>query len=133
MRAQKAVARYETLLRQSRAMMQYPQMVAQKAYNQQIQYQEQLPQQYEQPQPVQQVQVQYPQQMPSQEYIPEPQKRPIATVFKSSGGSPYPPVNPQQLQPSNQTIPQGYVETTDLMTGRRYMKPVPRKEAWISR
>jgi hypothetical protein len=139
MRAQKAVARYETLLRQSRAMQNYPQMVAGRIL---LPQEVPIPQEM-QPQIQQQVEnVQYPQHQTQyeqyqypiqpQQYTPEPQKRPIATVFKSSGGSPYPPVNPQPLQPSNQTIPQGYVEATDLMTGRRYIKPLPRKEAWIS-
>jgi len=132
MRAQKAVARYETLLRQSRAMQYYPQMVA---------GQVPLPQQVPVPQEMQaQVQVpmetqqypQYQQQMYQPQIMPEPQKRAIVPVFKQGEGKPYPPVSSQPLQPSNQTIPQGYVEATDLMTGRRYMKPLPRKEAWIS-
>ena len=56
--------------------------------------------------------------------------RPVVPVFKSSGGQAYPPVNRVPLAPSSQTIPQGYTEVVDLMTSRRYLKPVPKKEAW---
>lgn len=60
----------------------------------------------------------------------EPQKRPIATVFKGSGGSPYPPVSSQSLQNTRQTIPYGYVESVDAFTGRRFMKRLPPTERW---
>lgn len=141
-RALKRMARDQQMYAQVRAMQQYPKMVAQRAYNQQIQAQQQVieqqqPQQYEQPaqqyeQPQPQYQQpqqypQYPQQMPQQ-----PQQRVIGTIFKSAGGSPYPPVNRQPLQATNQTIPQGFVEVVDSFTGRRYYKPLPRKESWIS-
>jgi len=134
-RALKRMARDQQMMAQMRAMQQYPQMVAQRAYNQQMQQQQQVieqqPQyrqplpQYQQPQPVYQ-QPYHTQQMPQQ-----PQQRAIGTVFRSSGGSPYPPVDRRPLQATNQTIPQGYVESVDVMTGRRYLKPVPRAEAWI--
>ena len=75
----------------------------------------------------QQVQYQY----PTQEMPQEEQKRPIATVFKSSGGSPYPPVESQPLTPTRETVPQGYVETVDSFTGRRFIKQLPRKENWM--
>jgi hypothetical protein len=64
------------------------------------------------------------------EYLQEPQKPPVARVFKSYGGSPYQPVDRRSLTPSNQTIQQGYVETTDAFTGRRYMKQLPKPERW---
>lgn len=64
------------------------------------------------------------------EYLQEPQKRPIATVFRSSGGSPYPPVNNQPLQSTRQTIPYGYVESVDSFTGRRFLKKLPPVERW---
>lgn len=73
---------------------------------------------------------QYPQQQYPQQYPQESQKRPIATVFKGSGGKPYPAVESQPLAPSRQTVPYGYVETVDAFTGRRFLKPLPRSERW---
>jgi hypothetical protein len=91
------------------------------------------PEQYPEPQPQypQNQPQQYPQQYPQQQYPPQPQQRPIATVFKSSGGSPYPPVNRQSLASPRQTIPMGYVEAVDSFTGRRYLKALPKKEGWV--
>ena len=68
-------------------------------------------------------------QIPNQ-YSQQSQQRPIRTVFKSSGGSPYPPVNNRSLAPTNQTIPYGYVESVDTMTGRRFLKQLPKTEKW---
>ena len=87
------------------------------------------------PQPQQQFQQVPVQQMPQQMQVPnqysqQAQKRPIGTVFKSSGGSPYPPVNSQSLAPTSQTIPYGYVESVDTMTGRRFLKQLPKTERW---
>lgn len=84
----------------------------------------------------QQAQTQYqqvPQQIPQQYQYqqPQPTQRPIGTVFKSSGGSPYPAVNSQpRIAPSSETIPYGYVEAVDLMTGRKYIKKLPPSERW---
>ena len=83
-----------------------------------VQQQVQVPQQYQQA-PVQQVQQQA-----------QPQQREIRTPFKSSGGSPYPPVSRQKLMSGIQTVPQGYVETVDAFTGRRFIKQLPQKERW---
>jgi len=128
-RAAKAAAKYQTMLRRAQAIQQYPKMVAQREYNQQVQ-QQQVPQEvqgYEEQIPQQQVQQQdsYPQ------YQQEPQKRPITSIFKSSGGSPYPPVNPQQLQPASANP--DYVQYTDAFTGQVKWKKLPAAESWISR
>lgn len=64
------------------------------------------------------------------EYPQPPQKPPVKTVFRSSGGSPYPPVNEQPLTSSRQTVPYGYVETVDSFTGRRFLKKLPPTERW---
>jgi len=62
-----------------------------------------------------------------QQQIQPPLKRPIIPVFKSSGGSPYPPVEDRPLQ----TNPQGdFYEDVDLMSGRRIIKRRLPKEAW---
>lgn len=58
-----------------------------------------------------------------------PVQREIKTVFKSFGGSPYPPVNPQPLMASDPYS--AYVEDVDLMTGRRFLKMRPKAEKWI--
>jgi hypothetical protein len=73
-------------------------------------------------------QVQYEQ--PQQYQQPQPQQQEIRTPFKSSGGSPYPPVPRQGLTPTRQTIQQGYVESVDAFTGRRFMKQLPKTERW---
>lgn len=103
---------------------------------QQVQQQTQLPPElqnqgvtpdYSQYQQVQEPQqYQYPQQQAPQE---APQQA-IATVFKSSGGSPYPPVSRQPLAQPRQTIPYGYVESVDSFTGRRFLKKLPPTERW---
>lgn len=61
-----------------------------------------------------------------------PPQRPIVPAFKQGSGSPYPPVNRQSLAPSRQTVPQGYVETTDAFTGRRIIKKLPPPERWAT-
>lgn len=90
-------------------------------YSQEQQYQQAL-EQYQSQQQVPQ-QVQYPQQE-------QPVKREIVPVFKSHGGSPYPPVDRRPLQTPQSTIPYGYVESVDAFTGRRYLKQLPKKEGW---
>ena len=145
-RAAKAQAKYQTLLRQSQAMQQYPRMQAARAVQLQQQQMQQQPQQVPQAQVPQQRLLEtqgYQQQMPQEQYQeynypqqypqaqPQPQQREIVPVFKSSGGHPYPPVNNQPLQLAKQTVPQGYIETVDLMTGRRYFKQLPQAEAWV--
>jgi hypothetical protein len=94
------------------------------------QYQEAPQQPQEVPQQYQQVQQQ--QQMPQyqQEYVQEAPQQPVARVFKSYGGKPYPAVERQPLTSSRQTAPQGYVEVVDSFTGRRYFKQLPRPERW---
>jgi hypothetical protein len=78
-----------------------------------------------QQQPVQQ----YQQEQPNLQMQP-PQQNEIRTPFKSSGGSPYPPVSRTPLAQPKQTIPYGYVESVDAFTGRRFMKQLPQKEKW---
>jgi len=88
---------------------------------------------YEQaPQAQPQPQYQQPQyQQPPQQYAPEPYKRPMATVFKSSGGSPYgtkAPIVQGSLAPSNTY--QDYIEYADAFTGERKWKKKPQAESW---
>jgi hypothetical protein len=95
---------------------QYQQVVQQEQPQQmpQVQYQ-----------PPQQVQYQYPtQQMPQIE-----QKRPIATVFKQGEGKPY-TIPKQGLLPSNTYS--DVVESTDMFSGKRYIKKLPQPERWSS-
>ena len=82
---------------------------------QQMQMQQQMPQQFQQPQFQQQFQEQ-------------PIRRPVARVFRSYGGSPYPPVDSRPLMPSR-AIP-GYVEDVDAFTGRRFLRKLPQTEKW---
>jgi len=97
---------------------------------QQQQQQQQEPQQYSQPQQYQQ---QYEPQYPQQQYQPQySEKKPIATVFKGSGGHPYPPVDRRPLTPSRQTIQQGYIETVDSFSGKRIIKKLPASEKWAT-
>jgi len=89
---------------------------------------------YSQAQQYQQVPQQYPSQQYQQpqqpfQYLQE-QQRQIVPVFKSQGGSPYPAVDRRPLTPPQQTIPYGYVESVDSFTGKRYLKPLPRREGW---
>lgn len=73
---------------------------------------------------------QYPQQQVQPfQYLQEPEKRPIVPVFKSSGGSPYPPVDTRPLAPSNAYS--DAIEKVDAFTGRRYFAPKPKPESWI--
>ena len=127
MNAQKQMPQYEQQQYQQQQQEQQlpPELQGQSVTPDYSQYQAQQAQ-YEQPQQVQQVQ--YPQQYQVQQQEPSP--REIKTVFKGSGGSPYPPVPKQGLTPTRQTIQQGYVESVDLMTGRRFMKQLPQKERW---
>jgi hypothetical protein len=112
---------------------QMPQYETQEYQGQEQVSQEQMqqyPQQMQQMQP-QQVQ-QYPQYPQVQQQIAvEAERKPIATVFKSSGGSPYPPVDRRPLTPTANTVPQGYVESVDAFTGRRFFKKLPQAENWI--
>ena len=125
-RAAKAQARYQGMLQRARAIQSYPQMEAQRQYNQQVQMQ-QVPQEqvYEQPQQVQQVQ-QYPQMQ--QQYPQQVQQREIITPFKGSGGHPYKPLNQQPLAPANSNP--NFVETVDMFTGERTWKKILPSEAW---
>ena len=94
-------------------------------YSQFEQMQQQIPQQMQVPQEMQVQQVQVPQ------YVqPQPTQREIVTPFKGSGGHPYPAVDRRPLTPSRQTINQGFVESVDSFTGRRFMKALPRTERW---
>ena len=75
----------------------------------------------------------YPAQEMPRVYPQPPQQapqRPVATVFKGSGGSPYPPVDRRPLAPPRQTIPSGYVEVADAFTSKRYLKKLPQAERW---
>lgn len=91
----------------------------------------QFPTQYEETQMPEQMLQQTPETLyPLQNTASTLQGRPIGTVFKSSGGSPYPPVERVPLAPSRVTAPQGYVETVDSFTGRRFMKKLPPTEKW---
>ncbi len=92
-------------------------------YSQAQQYQQVPQQQYQQ-------QYQQPQQYQQQPFQYLQQQRQIVPVFKSQGGSPYPAVDRRPLTPPQQTIPYGYVETVDSFTGKRYLKPLPRREGW---
>jgi hypothetical protein len=105
----------------------------QQQYQQQVQMsQQQLPQEMQ----GQNIQTDYSQfqqaeqQVPQEPQYPQQQQREIRTPFKSSGGSPYPPVPRQGLTPTRQTIQQGYVESVDAFTGRRFLKQLPQKERW---
>jgi hypothetical protein len=71
---------------------------------------------------------QYPQQYPQQ-----PQQREIKTVFKSSGGSPYPPVSkiPQNQSPIRSDPNSEYYYDTDAFTGKPIMRRRPQAERWI--
>lgn len=137
-RAQNAYQRYMTQqqmvqqrMQPQVQQMQVPQEVAGATpeYSQFPGYEQQVQQM-----PTQQIQQQIPiQQVQQHPFSRLPPEREIKPVFRSSGGSPYPPVNSQRpLTPSSQTIQQGYIEDTDLMTGRRYMKPLPKSERWSS-
>lgn len=116
---------YKMAMSQQKEQLKMQQMMAQAPYEyvpQETMGQEVPQQQVAQiPQQFQQIQPQYP---------PEPQKRPIATVFKGSGGSPYPPVDTRPLESARQTVSQGYVESVDSFTGRRFMKKLPPTERW---
>lgn len=130
-RAQRAAQRYQAVLQRyrqlsggqqvQRVVYARPRTYAQ--YPQQFQEQQQYPQ-YPQQQP------QYAQDNPYQQaemtYQP-PQKRPVATIFKSSGGSPYPPVDNRPMQRND-----NFVEQVDMFSGRRIVKQQPAKEAWIN-
>jgi hypothetical protein len=88
---------------------------------------------YSQFQEMQQQQMQEQVQMPQVQQQPFEylqQERPVGRVFRSYGGSPYPPVDRRPIAPSQQ-IP-GYIETVDAFTGRRYLKPKPRPEKWAT-
>lgn len=129
----RAMAQKRRELRQQIQMQE--EMIRQQRMMQRLRPQEQLP---EEVLPEMQVQQQLPQpQMPQQVQpvyqMPQTQEqRPIATVFKSSGGSPYPPVDRRPLTPSRQTIQQGYIETTDAFTGERIIKRLPPPERWAA-
>jgi hypothetical protein len=112
MRAQNALMRQQQVVQQYQQMQQSPQETQG--------YQQQMPQQQVyQPQPGE-----YP--YPTQVAPPQREVRP---VFKSSGGSPYPPVSRQPLQPAN--AHPGYVETVDLFSGKKSFKQLPQAEAWV--
>jgi len=125
----------QELMRRQRMAQSLPQYETQ-----QYQQQQQLPQElqgqgitpeYSQAPEQMPQQVQYQQQQAPQpfQYVTE-EKRPIGRVFKSYGGSPYKPVSNQPLAPSRQTIPYGYIESVDLMTSKRFIKALPKKEKW---
>lgn len=84
-------------------------------------------------QAIQQAQMQEQMRMqPQPQAPPQPIRRPIATVFKGSGGKPYPAVENRPLTPARQTVPYGYVEEVDSFTGRRFIKQLPKPERWSS-
>jgi hypothetical protein len=88
------------------------------------QFEQHQVQQMPQPQP----QLPQFQQQPFQYLQEQAVRRPVATVFRSSGGSPYPPVDSRPLMPSR-AIP-GYVEDVDAFTGRRFLRKLPQTEKW---
>jgi len=114
----------QEMMRQQR-IPQYEQVQQQQVQDLPIELQQQLQQMEQQQLPTPQVQ-QYQQ---SQVQVQEPQRE-IKTVFKSHGGSPYQPVDRTPLAPPQSTIPYGYVESVDAFTGRRYLKPLPKREGW---
>lgn len=65
-----------------------------------------------------------PEQIIQQQPTP-PLKRPIIPVFKSMGGSPYPPVADRPLQAQGE-----YYEDVDLMSGKRIIRRRLPREAW---
>lgn len=75
------------------------------------------------PQP--QLQQQMPQSRPFQ-YVQE--KKPITTIFKSSGGKPYPAVDTTPLQGDRFSE---YYEVADPFSGQRRLVRRPQAEAWI--
>lgn len=95
---------------------------------------QQAPYEYQQQDQVPQEMQQVPQQVMPQQVVmqtpPQPQQREIATVFKGSGGKPYPAVDNTPLASSRATIPYGYVEAVDSFTGRRFLKKLPPAERW---
>ena len=93
---------------------------------QQPQYQEQYQEQPQYQSQQYQPQQTYAQGYPQQQYAPV-QKKPIATVFKGSGGSPY-KIPQQGLAPSN--MYQDVVESTDMFSGKRIMVKKPTPEKW---
>jgi hypothetical protein len=65
---------------------------------------------------------QIPQQMPQ-----EPQKRPITTIFKSYGGSPYKPVTADQQPSYDDGV---YYTDYDSFTGKQILKKRQQAEKW---
>jgi len=121
-----------------RQMMRNPRAYAEYIRRQQIQQMRQMqlpqqyqPQQYHPQQVATQQQYQYPQEIPQQSFEQAKQQRPITTIFKSYGGSPYgsqPIVSAYALQ----TNPQGeWYETVDAFTGQRILKRRLPAEKWI--
>lgn len=90
-------------------------------YEPQVQQVQQMPQQMPQQYPVQQIPIQQ---------VDHSGQRPIGRIFKSYGGSPYPPVERRPLAPTAQTIPAGYIEVVDAFTGQRKLKQLPPTERW---
>ena len=60
-----------------------------------------------------------------------PQRAP-AYIFRGTGVNPLGTMN-GPLPPSNQTLQQGYIIKTDLMSGRRYAVPIKPPERWIAK
>jgi len=105
---------------------QFQQLQEQAQQGQEVIYEQAQPQPQAPPQ-------QYPQyQQPQQQYAQAPQQRPIGTVFKSSGGHPYPAVGQgtaqSSLAPSNANP--DYIEYADAFTGERKWKRKTKSEGW---
>lgn len=114
---------YRKFIRAQKAARKYAAIAQRAQMYQQIQQQQQVPMPQQVPIPQEMAQYQqYPQEIPQ-----IPAKKPIGTVFKSSGGSPYPPVNPAPLQG---TATGEFYEDTDAFTGRRILRRRLPAEAW---
>ena len=123
-RAQNAAQKYQAILQQAQQRMAQVQQVP-------TQTGQEVVMQYQQVQPQQQFQ-QLPQLQSQQQQFQQPQQPqqslpPIATVFRSSGGHPFKPVNP----PLQRTPNSMYYEDTDAFSGERIIKQRPQAEAWI--
>jgi len=123
-RAQNAAQKYQAELQQAQQRMAQVQQVP-------TQTGQEVVMQYQQVQPQQQFQ-QLPQLQSQQQQFQQPQQPqqslpPIATVFRSSGGHPFKPVNP----PLQRTPNSMYYEDTDAFSGERIIKQRPQAEAWI--
>jgi len=123
-RAQNAAQKYQAELQQAQQRMAQVQQVP-------TQTGQEVVMQYQQVQPQQQFQ-QLPQLQSQQQQFQQPQQPqqslpPIATVFRSSGGHPYQPVNP----PLQRTPQSNTYEDTDSFTGQRIIRQRPQAEAWI--